>query len=79
MYAYKHLPTQKWVNIVSYNTCQEYEIYGSNTVIELVDDLNDATTVTDLKFLDEEIKNSVFEKEKNYFQKHFIELQLINI
>jgi hypothetical protein len=79
MYTYKHLPTQKWIKLEQYSTCQEFEIYGASLFAELVTDIKDASVYIEACTLKEDVISSSFLNKKNYFNTHFNELELIII
>ena len=78
-YAYKHKPTQKWVNLVSVLSCPQVELYGYSTEIKLVDTLEWASTHTDINVLKEDLLVARFNGSEYYGKENFLEFEIIKI
>jgi hypothetical protein len=77
-YIYKHKPTNKWVLIKLKQHCSEFEQYGNEFEIELVEDAEKATCYITKELLKEDLLDSSFANSKNYVKENFLEFELYN-
>lgn len=75
-YLYKHKPTKKWVLIKLNQQCSEFEQYGNEFEINLIEDFENATCYITKELLKEDLLDSSFNSIKNYARENFFEFEL---